>query len=228
MRQIAVIGLGNFGSNVARELVEQGAQVIAVDGNPERVELLKDMVTYAVSLNTTDENALKSASIHEVDAAIVCIGEDIEANLLTSILLKKIGVKEIWARAISPLQQEILKALDVDAVINLEQEMGLVTARSLVTQNMVKHIPLSPGYSMAEVKVPAAFVGKTLRDSEFRSTWNLNVVAVKKKRPQITRDGERTFEEYTENVPTPDVPFEETDILVLVGRDADVTKFTKT
>lgn len=227
MRQIAVIGLGNFGSNVARELVEQGAQIIAIDKNKDRVESLKELVTYAVALNATDESALRSVSVHDVDAAVVCIGVDIEANLLTTLLLKKIGVKKVWARAISPLQQEILKALEVDSIINLEQEMGRLVARSLVIENVVKHIHLSPGYSVAEIKVPPKLVGKTLRETRLRKEHNLNVVAVKKKRPQITREGERTFEEYTENVPSPDSAFEENDILVIVGSDSDIADFSK-
>ena len=227
MRQIAVIGLGNFGSNVARELVEQGAQVIAVDKNKDRVEALKDLVTYAVALNATDENALRSMAIHEVDAAVVCIGLDIEANLLTTLLLKQIGVKKIWARAISPLQQEILKALQVDSIINLEQEMGKLVARSLVIENVVKHIHLSPGYSVSEIKVPSSLVGKTLRQTKLRKEYNINIVAIKRKRPQITREGERAFEEYTENVPSPDAEFEENDILVIVGHDRDIARFSK-
>jgi trk system potassium uptake protein len=227
MKQIAVVGLGNFGSAVARELVEQGAQVIAVDKSQDRVEALKDLVTYAVTLNATDENALRSVTLQEVDAAVVCIGDDIEANLLCTLLLKKIGIRTIWARAISPHQQEILRLMQVDSIINLEQEMGRLVARSLVIENVVKHIHLSPGYSVAEIRVPAALVSKTLRETRLRKQHNLNVVAVKKKRPQITREGQRTFEEYTENVPSPDIPFEEDDILVIVGNDRDIAQFSK-
>lgn len=227
MKQIAVIGLGNFGSNVARELIEQGAQVIAIDSSKERVDALKDIVTYAATLNSTDEDALRSCSIHQVDAAVVCIGDDIEGNLLTTILLKRMGIKNIWSRAISPLQQEILKALDVSSVINLEQEMGRMVARSLIIENVVKHIHLSAGYSVAEVKVPPALVGKTLRKAKLRSDFNLNVVAIKRQVPQITREGERTFEEETENVPSPDQELSEDDVLVIVGADRDIAAFSK-
>ena len=227
MKQFAVIGLGNFGYAVAQELMNQGAQVIAVDKDAERVEAIKDMVTYAVSLEAGDEAALKAASLHEVDAAIVCIGENIEANLLTTLLLKNIGVKKVWARAISPLQQEILKALKVDSIINLEQDMGRMVARSLVIENVVKHIYLSPGYSVAEMKVPEPLIGKTLRQSGLRKDHNLNVVGIRKKVPQITKEGERTFEEVTDNVPSPDQRLEEGDVLILVGRDSDIAEFGK-
>lgn len=227
MRQIAVIGLGNFGRNVALELVDQGAQVIAIDRNKERVEEIKDSVTYAIALNATDEDALRSARIHEVDVAVVCIGVDIEANLLSTLLLKKIGAKKIWARAISPLQLEILKALQVDSIINLEQEMGRLVARSLMIENVVKHIHLSPGYSVAEIKTPIALIGKTLRETKLRREFNINVLAIRKKVPEITDEGERTFREYTENVPSPDDSFEEDDVLVIVGNDKDIARFSE-
>lgn len=227
MKQFAVIGLGHFGYALALELMEQGAQVIAVDTDAQHVEAIKDMVTYAVTLDAGDEAALRAASIHEVDAAIVCIGDNIEANLLSTVLLKKIGVKKIWGRAISPLQQEILNALEIDAIMNLELDMGRTVARALVMDNVVKHLPLSPGYSVAEVKVPESLVGKTLRESALRTDYNLNVVGIKKKIPQITKDGERTFEERTENVPSPDARLEEDDVLILVGQDPDLAEFSK-
>ncbi len=228
MKQFAVIGLGNFGYALAQELMEKGAQVIAVDRDPQRIEAIKDIVTYAVTLEAGDESALKAASIHEVDVAIVCIGDKIEANLLITVLLKRIGVRKIWARAISPLQQEILKALEVDSIINIEQDMGRTVAQSLVMDNVVKHVPLSDGYSVAEIKVPKEMVGKTLRQSGLRKDHNLNVVGIKKKVPQITDDGERTFEEKTENVPSPDRKLEAEDVLILVGKDTDIEKFGKT
>jgi trk system potassium uptake protein len=227
MKQFAVIGLGKFGYTLALELMEQGAQVIAVDRDTERVEAIKESVTYAITLEAGNEAALKSVSIHEVDAAIVCIGDNVEANLLITVLLKRVGVRKVWARAISPLQQEILKAIEVDSVLNLEEEMGRMVARSLIIENVAKHVALSPGFSVAEIKVPEAFAGKTLRQSELRKVFNLNVVGIKKKVPQITQDGERTFEEVTDNVPSPDEKLEEGNVLVLVGKDTDIAKFAK-
>lgn len=227
MRQFAVIGLGSFGYTLALELMEQGAEVIAVDRDADRVEAIKESVTYAVTLEAGDEAALKSVSIHEVDAAIVCIGDNIEANLLVTVLLKRIGVRKVLARAISPLQQEILKAIEVDSVLNLEHDMGRMVARSLLGGNVAKHVSLSPGYSLAEIKTPDALVGKTLRQSGLRKDFNLNVVGIKRKVPQITQDGARTFEETTENVPSPDAGLEEEDVLIVIGKDADIAKLAK-
>ena len=164
-----------------------------------------------------DENALRSIEIQNVDVALVCIGEDIEANLLTTLLLKKLGIKKIWSRAISSLQQEILKTLEVDNIINLEEEMGKIVASSLVTPNIIKQIPLASGHSIAEIEVPKSFVDKTIRRISPRKKFNINIVAVKKKKPAINEFGDRIFEESINEVPSPDVPLEEEDILLIAG-----------
>ena len=227
MRQIAVIGLGKFGVSVARELTDKGARVIAIDKNKERVEDLKDVVSYAATLDTVDKDALKSVGIQDIDVAVVCIGDDIEANLLTTLLLKKLGVRKIWSRAISPLQQEILKALEVDEIINLEEEMGKVVSRSLASTSITKHIPLSSGHSIAEIKIPQAFIGKNIREINPREKFNINIVAIKKKIPQINELGERTFGELIEDVPSPNKALEEEDILLVVGTDENIRKFSE-
>lgn len=226
MRQVAVIGLGKFGSTVAKELTGRGAHVIAVDENAERVEALKESVTYAVVVNAIEENALRAVGIQNVDVAVVCIGEDVEANLLTTLLLKKMGIKKVWSRAISPLQQEILKSLEVDNIINLEEEMGILIANSLISRSISKSIPLTAGHSIVEIQVPRKMVGKNIRDLRLRESFRLNVVAIKKKRPQINKLGERIFEEYMEHVPAPDAPFEESDVLMIIGSDKDIERFS--
>jgi len=227
MRQVAVIGLGKFGTAVARELIVQGAEVIAIDRRKEPVEALKDTVTYAATLNATDENALRGVGVQNVDVAVGCIGDDVEANLLTTLLLKKLGVKTVWSRAISPLQKEILRRLEVDSIMNLEEDMGHTVARSLVSSSVAKHIPLGKGYGIAELPVPTPFIGQTIHAVMARNTHNVNLVAIKKPVPEITDAGERTFGEAVENIPGPDATFEEGDILVVVGRDSDIAKIAK-
>jgi trk system potassium uptake protein len=225
MRNIAVIGLGKFGSSLARELSEKGVEVLAIDRNRESVEAVKDSVTHAATLSSTDEEALRAVGIQNVDVAVVCIGEDIEANLLTTILLKKMGVHRIWTRALSPLQQEIIKMLEIDNIINLEQEMGRIVASSLASTNITRHIPLAKGHSIVEVQVPEEFIGKTLRTLDARNQFGINIVAIKKMIPGINDQGERMMEEFIEDVPKPDDILEETDRLLVVGSDKNVEKF---
>ena len=225
MRNIAIIGLGGFGSSLARELTEKGVEVLAIDRDRDPVDAIKDSVTHAATLNSTDEDALRAVGIQNVDVAVVCIGEDIEANLLTTILLKKMGVHRIWTRALSPLQQEIIKMLEVDNIINLEEEMGSIVATSLASTHITRHIPLAKGHSIIELQVPADFVGKTLRSLDLRNKYSINIVAIKKMIPGINDQGERMVEESIEDIPKPDDVLEETDRLLLVGSDKNVERF---
>lgn len=227
MRNIAVIGLGKFGSTVARELTELGARVLAIDEQKERVEEIKDSVAYAVTLNSTDRSALESVAIRDVDVAVVCIGEDVEANLLTTLLLKKMGVKKIWARAITELQLEILKAIEVDDIINLEEEMGSMIAQTLASANLGRFIPLSEGHSIAEIKIPDSYIGKTLRQINPREKYRVNVVALKKFVSAIDDMGERTMEEIIDNVPSSDEKLEDDTVLLVAGANRDIERFSK-
>jgi trk system potassium uptake protein TrkA len=227
MRYVAVIGLGNFGSTVARELTDKGAKVIAIDKNRDRVEAIKESVSYAATLDSIEQAALKSVGIQDVDIAVVCIGDDIEANLLTTLLLKKIGVKKVWARAISPLQQEILRTLEVDEVVSLEEEMGRIVARSLVSPSIKKHIPISRDHSLVEIEVPERFVGKTIRDADIREKYHINIAALKKKTPSIDGRGERIFAESIDVAPSPDTTLEAEDVLLIVGSEESIRKFTE-
>ncbi|MFH1429451.1 MAG: TrkA family potassium uptake protein [Candidatus Margulisiibacteriota bacterium] len=227
MRQIAVLGLGKFGRTIAKELTDRGAQVIAIDNDKDIIEELKEHVTYAIGIDTTDEGALRAAGVQNVDIAIVCIGNKIEANLLTTSLLKKLGVKKIWARAISPQQQEIIKTMEVDNIINLEEEMGKIVASSLLSENIAKHIPIAEGHSIAEIKLPKSFIGKSIRKIDPRKNFNVNIVAIKKLKPEINDQGERDVREVLFDVPSPDMEFDETDTMLLVGSNSDIERFSK-
>jgi trk system potassium uptake protein TrkA len=225
MRNVAVIGLGNFGSTVAVELAAKGAWVLAIDQRIERIEAIKDSVALASQLNATDENALRAVGIQNMDVAVVCMGEDVEANLLTTILLKKLGVPRVWTRSMTPLQREILVAMEVDNIIDIDQEMGRVVANSLVSANIARHIPLAKGHSIAEITIPDAFIGKSIRQLNPRKSYGINVVAIKRLRPSITDLGERQMEEIIEDVPPPDAPLEAEDRLFVLGNDEAVRRF---
>ncbi len=227
MRTVAVIGLGKFGSTVARELTLRGAKVIAIDEHTARIEAIKDSVAYAVTLNSTDRAALESVAVRDFDVAVVCIGEDVEANLLTTLLLKKLGVKKIWARAINELQQEILKTLEVDGIINLEEQMGKGIAQTLASANLGRYIPLAEGHSLAEIEIPDAYVGRTLRQINPRGKHKVNVIALKHLVPSIDDQGERTLSEVIDDVPSPDEKLTEDTVLLVAGADRDIERFSK-
>ena len=162
-----------------------------------------------------------------MDAVVVCIGEEIEDNLLTAILLKKLGLRRIWVRSHGPLQTEILKAIEVDEIINLEEEMGRIVAAGLVSVNVVRHVPLGKNHSLAEIEVPKHLIGKSLREIDPRGKFHLNVVALRRKVPNINDLGEREMKFSIEAVLDPDLPMEEGFRLVVVGTNADIERFSK-
>lgn len=227
MRQIAVIGLGRFGATVAKTLTKQGVEVLALDIDKEKVEDIKDYVSVAVALDSMDEKALRSVGIEQVGAAIVCIGENVLVNLLTTTLLKKMGIKNIYARSVNPLQEEILKTLEITKIIKLEEEMGEVVGKSLTSPNIQMCMNLSSGHTMAEIKLPKDFCGRTLKDLNLRKRFDLNVVAIKKQIPAIDEQGQRIFKETINDLPQAEDILEETDSLIVVGKEESINLFSK-
>ncbi|MFH1460635.1 MAG: TrkA family potassium uptake protein [Candidatus Omnitrophota bacterium] len=227
MRQVAVFGLGSFGSTVAKTLTDQGVEVLAVDSDKDKVEDIKDYVAVAVALDSTDEKALRSIGIEQVDAAIVCIGENVEANLLTTTLLKKMGIKNIYGRSVNPLQEEILKSLEITKILNLEKEMGESVGKSLTSPNIQVCMKLSSGHTMAELKIPKEFSGKTLKSLNLRKRYDINVVAIKKQMPEIDDRGQRMLREQINDLPQAEDILEESDCLIVVGKQENINLLSK-
>jgi trk system potassium uptake protein TrkA len=226
-RQIVVIGLGALGASLARALANRGVMVIAVDSSPELVQDIKDEVAVALCLDCTDEKALREAISPEIDAAVVCIGTNVEANLLTVALLKKLGVGNIHARATTPLQVRILRAMDVENIVNVEQQMGIMLANRLVSPDIETVVPLATGHSIAQVRVPRTWVGKTLRELDLRRRSRVNVVAIKRMVPDVDDQGERFMRYDVNDVPTPDDTLREADVMVVVGANEDIRNLTQ-
>ncbi|MCD6422607.1 MAG: TrkA family potassium uptake protein [Elusimicrobia bacterium] len=228
MRQIAIFGLGSFGSAIAKSLAKGGAEVIAVDKDKEKVEEIKEYVTVAVACNSTDEKTLKNLGLENVDIAVVAIGEDVEAALLTTILLKKIGVPSIFSRAITPTQKEILKAIGVDRIIEVEEEMGKEIANTIIAPKFLKRVALSEEHAIVEIKVPEKFVGKKISELKLRQKNKVNIVAIKRSVPDIDRaNGSRKFKEVIDTVPDPETIFDENDIIIIAGKDKDIKKLSE-
>ena len=150
-RQFAVIGLGRFGAAMATTLAELGQDVIGVDGDAERVRQLADTITQAVELDATDDRALRSVGVQDVDVAVVSIGENIESSLLVVMQLRELGVKSIVAKAVTPLHGRILEKLGVSRVIFPEREMAIRVAHGLVMPNVIDYIELSSDFSIVEL-----------------------------------------------------------------------------
>lgn len=223
MSRFAVIGLGRFGTSLATTLAEGGAEVVAVDADKRVIENIKDEVTMAVTLDATDEHALRSMSLEKVDAAIVCIGESFEANQLATLLLKRIGVKRVIAKATTPMQRHILMLIGADQVVSPEEEMGAKLAKHLLVPLALDMIPLAEGFSIMELKAPPSFVGKELKELKLRQRFGINVVGIKKHHPP-EGEGIPPIIATINNLPRPSSTIEEHDILIVIGHEDGLKK----
>lgn len=227
MRRFAVIGLGRFGYSVAKTLTEKGCEVLAVDNDEEKVKDVSDFVTHAVQMDATDEEALRQIGVHYVDVAVVSIGENIEASILIVMTLKEMGVKEIVAKAVTPIHGKVLRNIGVSKVIFPERDMAIKVAASLAVPNILEQIELSPQYSIIETPIPKGFSGKTLKESDIKNRFNVNVIAVRKRMPVITESGEPDFTEDWNVSPSDNDTIEEGDVLVMIGNNNDLEKLKK-
>jgi trk system potassium uptake protein TrkA len=196
---------------MAATLAELGQDVIGVDGDEERVRRLADTITQAVQLDATDERALRSVGVQDVDVAVVSIGENIESSLLVVMQLRELGVTTIVAKAVTPLHGRILEKLGVSRVIFPEREMAIRVAHGLVMPNVIDYIELSRDFSIVEVPAPEMFVGRTLKQLELRPKYGLTLIAVKRR---LTPGAK----EVTTNVaPSADEVIRQGDVLSLLG-----------
>lgn len=217
-RQLAVIGLGNFGSQLAVELTRRGAEVLALDERAEAVDDVRDRVTHAVRLDATDERALADQRLPDMDAVIVSFGADFETALLTVTLLKELGVARVIVRATTPRHERILRSLGVDEVVLPVAESVKRLASSLMVEGFVDVFPVSADHTIAEVAAPDAVLGRKLGQIDFAG--ELGVVLVTIRRVEEERRlfglGTRSVERVLGIVP-PTETIERGDTLIVFG-----------
>ncbi len=210
-KQYVIIGCGRFGTSVANKLTELGSEVMVIDKNEDIIQQLSDTVTYAVQADPTDENTLKSLGIRNFDVAIVAIGEDIQASILVTLMIKELGVKQIIAKAQNDLHAKVLYRIGADRVVFPEREMGIRVAKNLISENVLDFIELAPEYSIVEVVVLEEWIGKSLKELNVRARHGINVMAIKNGlNININVDADEVIKE--------------DDILVVIGHNDDINK----
>ncbi|UWP61275.1 potassium channel family protein [Ruminococcus gauvreauii] len=178
-KQYAVLGLGKFGWSVAMTLAQSGCEVLAVDKNREIVEAIADEVTCAVHADMTNPKAVHSLGLESIDVAVIALAEDMETSIMGTILVKEANVPYVLAKAVSALHATILKKIGADEVVFPEQDSGVRLARNLVSGGFEDLFSLSDAFSMVELKMPAQWTGKTLRELDLRGRYHINVAAIK-------------------------------------------------
>ncbi len=225
MKRFAVIGLGRFGKKLAIALAMSGAEVIAIDKNREAIEILADQVSHAVRLDSTDEEALKAQGVDKVDVAIIGIGQGtgrgFESAILTVVNLRQMGINRIYARAEDLIAGEVFSKVGATEVIYPEIESAQRWAYKLIAPQIGEKIDFAEGYSLARIKAPASFDGRTVMDLQLRQKYSVNLVLIKR--------GEHSKQKKEEkgriiNVPMPSTIIYEDDILMVAGSDHDLVK----
>ncbi len=226
MKRFAVIGLGRFGKKLAIALAMSGAEVLAVDKDRDEIEQIRDQVSHAVRLDSTDEEALKAQGVDKVDIAIVGIGQGhtgggFESAILTVVNLKEMGVPQVYARAEDPIAGEVFSKIGASEVIYPEIESAQRWAYKLIAPQIGEKIDFAPGYSLARIKALASFDGKTVMDLQLRQKYSVNLVAIK--RGEHSK-GKKSEKGNVINVPMPNTIIYKDDILMVAGSDADLAK----
>lgn len=226
-KTFAVIGLGRFGSQIARALIEKGFEVIIIDQNEEKINEFAESAAGAFVMDATDEKALRDAGIGDVDCAIVSVGQNISSSILITMLLKELGVKEIIVKEIIPIHGKILEKLGATKIINPEKDTALRLASSFTSPRIFDIIEVSPEYSVVEVVAPKEFWNRPLRDIHLRRDYRVSVIAIRRKKVFFSENGVPDFKEEVIIGPGADDEVLENDILVLLGKYEDLERVSK-
>ncbi len=204
--QVMVIGLGRFGSAVARELERLGHQVLAIDRGEQQVNEIASEVTHALQLDAADEDALRSAGAGDFQTAIVAISTDAEPSIFATMVLKRLGVRTVIAKAGSQLHAEILSRVGADPGVLTERETGLRLAHSFNVPNVIDYLDVATNFGIEKIRPPASFFGKSLGELDLKTRLGLTPIAL--------RRGQQVFVN-----PARDERIVESDELILIGRD---------
>lgn len=211
--KFAVIGLGSFGSNVAKTLYEKKHEVLAVDVDKEKIENVKTFVSNAVHMDAAVKENLQALEIQEMDVVVVSLGPEMEASILTVLYLHELGAKRIVAKALTEDHAKILEAVGATEVIYPEKDMAIKTALRLSNPNVLEYLPLLSGIDIQEIAPPEKFIGKSLRELDIRNRYGVQVIAIKELIPEKI-----TF------IPTADFVIKDSDILILLGDQKKLEK----
>lgn len=209
--RFAIIGLGSFGSYLAKTLYEKGHEVLVIDKDKDKVEEAKDFSSQAVWMDSADKESLQALGVQDMDVVVVSLGPEMEPSILTVLYLHELGVNRILAKALSPDHGKILEAIGATEVIYPERDMATRLAQRLSSRNVLEYLPLAENISIQEIVPPEAFIGKKLRDLDLTNRYRVQVIAVR----QLVPD-RLIF------IPGADFVIKDSDVLVVMGEEENI------
>lgn len=213
-KEFVVVGLGRFGGSIVKELIRLGADVLAVDTSPERVDEYAKIATQAVVADTTDEEVIKSLGMRNFEHVIIAIGENIQASILTTLILKDLGVQQITVKAQNDYHARVLRKIGADHVVHPERDMGIRIANNMMSNNVLDYLELSDEHSIMEIRANDRIAGFSLIDLDIRANYGINIVGIKRGESIIIS-------------PAADDKILPGDILLVIGADVDINRFVK-
>jgi trk system potassium uptake protein TrkA len=220
-----IVGMGNFGSYLAKRLTDLGHEVVGVDNSETKIDQIKDHVTYAVVLDATDQHAVHTLPMKDSDVIIIAIGEDVGSSILATAIFKQLKAKRIIGRAINALHETVIRAIGVDEIIHPEEETAERLAKRLQLKGVIDSLEISDDYNIVEVKVPKRYVGMTVSDANIRREFSLNIMTTIKEKEKTNMLGMKLPQREVAGVISADYVFEDEDILLIFGKIKNIQDF---
>ncbi|WP_396177622.1 potassium channel family protein [Flavobacterium sp.] len=221
--KIIVFGLGNFGMSLALSLTETGNEVIGVDRQMDKVNLVKDKISHAICMDSTNELAYNALPLKDADKVVVAIGENEGAAIITTAIIKKLSDVKIISRALSPIHDTVLEAMGIYSIVHPEQESADRLTKQINFKTTLENYQLDDNYTISEVKSKPEFHGKTLAELNTIDKYHLNLVTIIRKREKTNLIGKKSIIKETIGLPKPDTILLEDDILVVYGENKNIS-----
>lgn len=225
--KVVIFGLGNFGMSLAIHLADTGNEVVAADRSYEKIDLIKNKVSHAVVMDSTNENAYQAIPLKDTDLAVIGIGVDEGTAIMTTAIVKKLCDCPIIARSSSSVQDTIFEAMGIEQIVHPEQEYAERLTKKINLRGSIDNFEIEGDYLVSEVEVTEEVVGKTILNSNFRAHYGLNIITIMRKKQYNNLIGRKAERQIAMGMPKPDMKFEANDILVVFGKNSSIDKYLK-
>lgn len=223
--RIFILGGGRFGTHLATRLCEFGCEVVIADDNPKRVEDLSEDGFHAIELDVEDEDALKQAGVADADAAVVCIGDNMQASILATLALKDLKARKIVARAVDTKHAQVLERVGADLVVQPGRDMAYQLAETLRAGSVSERLPIGGDYQVGYIRLGAALNGLKLVDARLPDVYRITVLLISREKPGVVVDARMEDEDMTHYDPKPGFVLQANDLLAVSGKRSHIDRF---
>jgi trk system potassium uptake protein TrkA len=223
--KIIVFGLGNFGMALSLSLTETGNEVIAIDKQMDKINLVKDKISHAICMDSTNELAYEAVPLKDADKVVVAIGENEGAAIITTAIIKKLCDAKIISRALSPIHDTVLEAMGIHSIIHPEQDSADRLTKQINFKSTLENYQLDHNYTISEVKAKKEFFGKTLQELDTIDTYRLTLITIIRNIEKKNLMGKKTIVKETLGRTSPETVVLKDDILVVFGNNKDIEKY---